>query len=733
MDIMTILDEMATDLQKRLDATHNRSDVSELKGADCKDIIEVSCSYVLIGIRRSSTMAAMIADIGHKIRTTMGFERDSTKAARVGAFVLEAFANQGIIDVEEQPAKSGHTAYHVVSNDEEALTELWEVVPNDKSEHVPFSKKQGDWRSGFHASGLPIARHAPKSVLNSFNYDEHKHVMDALNKLQAQAWEVDAQMLKWYVSATNSKEKSTYIDEDGKCHYAFDFLDPDTDRKARSSMKMEANSVKVIAKKVVDRKFYHIYNCDFRGRIYPNTAFLHEQGSDRAKSLLRLHEKKPLGISGFRWLRIHASNSWGNDKVTLDRRSDFAWDNLMEWISYADAPFVNKGWMAADSCWSFLACCLELKKIVEWMGDGNDERDFLTNLPIFIDGSNNGVQHLTAMSLDETVAPLVNLVPQDLPGDVYMHVADEAWKIVEADYNPTLDDRYHEIFDAMREARKVFETRLNKEQRVAATKHSKDTRESFGDDIKAVTANYWHAVDNKKQRRKVTKRPVMTLGYGGTKFGFKGQILEDTKAISSHFRYMEYTWAIYMGSLIYDVCRGNEDRGIAAALPGPAKMLELFETLAERSVDQDSKFRWNVPVTNFPVVQQYRKPDTKRVWIDFCGKKMRLNIKIMENQSIKKSKQKTAASPNVVHSFDAAHLTMTVNACNFPIATVHDSFGCLAGDMEDLFAIVRETFVEFYDQDPLEQLLRAQNSLDLMPERGSLNVADIQDSDYAFV
>ena len=113
-------------------------------------------------------------------------------------------------------------------------------------------------------------------------------------------------------------------------------------------------------------------------------------------------------------------------------------------------------------------------------------------------------------------------------------------------------------------------------------------------------------------------------------------------------------------------------------------------------------------------------------------KRIQLTIQIMENQKVNKKKQITASSPNIVHSYDAAHLTMTVNACDFPTATVHDAFSCLPADMPVLFEEVRKQFVEFNQQDPLKQLLEAQDSLDLMPVRGSLDLQDILKSDFAF-
>ena len=736
LDNINILVELRDDLHSRLKKVHNRSDVSELKIADELDLIETSASYVLMGIRKQSTLTNIVANIGVRIRDKLGKKRDSVKAAKVGVFIIESFVILGIVKLELLPVSNGHTAYHVQSDDDESLTELWELIPNEKSDHLPQFEQPDQWASGVHSNGLPLVRHAPKSVLNSFNLDDHNVLFNAINKMQNTAWMIDETMLGWYVSASNNKDKATYIDENGEGYYAFDHLDPEENRKARSSMKLEATSIKKIAKKLKGEEFFHIYNCDFRGRIYPNTAYLHEQGSDRAKGLLKLSRGKELGRDGFKWFCVNMANNWGNDKVSISDRFDFTTDNYLNlsWLKFAEDPFKNKGWIKADKPWMFLANCLELKRMDDWIQNDLPLDEFISHTVIYIDGSNNGVQHLTAISQDETVAPLVNLVQTELPGDVYMFIADKCWDIVKDNYDPAKDEQLDMLLKDLIAMKIRFDEKHSKEAHKELVEEISAYREANRDKIKEVTANYWHMVTNPKHRRKVCKRPCMTLGYGGTKFGFKSQIIDDTSKVSGHLRFIEYTWASYMGSLIYDVCRGNEATGMEASLPGPAKMLELFETLAMRAADKEEKFKWTVPFTNFPVIQQYRKPEIKRgVRIAFMGDYLRLNIQIMENQSIKKSKQKTAASPNIIHSFDAAHLTMTVNACNFATPTVHDSFGCLPGDMQELFYEVRNQFVNFYENDPLYNLLDEQGALDLMPQLGTLDIRGILDSDFAFL
>jgi len=189
-------------------------------------------------------------------------------------------------------------------------------------------------------------------------------------------------------------------------------------------------------------------------------------------------------------------------------------------------------------------------------------------------------------------------------------------------------------------------------------------------------------------------------------------------------RYKEKMWVTPMGDLVYDTCYRE--------LKGPAEMLTLFRALAEDANNRDEFLSWHVPVTNFPVVQAYEAPTKTQVNATFQGQRLQLTIQRYEDMKLSRKDQLSGAAPNVVHSFDAGHLTMVVNAAKYPVTMVHDSFGCHIGNMHSMFAEVRNQFVNFYQADPLTDLLTQLNSLDKMPKRGKLNLTHVQQSDFAF-
>lgn len=229
----------------------------------------------------------------------------------------------------------------------------------------------------------------------------------------------------------------------------------------------------------------------------------------------------------------------------------------------------------------------------------------------------------------------------------------------------------------------------------------------------------------------------MTLPYGGTSYGLGEQQINDAKKHGIDLLYhMEHKWGAYMGREVYEDCRISLER--------PMQLLEVFEA-AGRQAEAEGRFlSWKVPITNFPVVQNYTEGVVKKIWIQYGPKQgevlntgyytntLQLAVCFIEETVPSKGKQAQGASPNAIHSLDAAHLTITVNRAEFPITTIHDSFGCLLADMPVLFRLIRETFVELYSSDPLTSLMADIGGDMRNVQLGTLDISLVLDSEYCF-
>lgn len=157
----------------------------------------------------------------------------------------------------------------------------------------------------------------------------------------------------------------------------------------------------------------------------------------------------------------------------------------------------------------------------------------------------------------------------------------------------------------------------------------------------------------------------------------------------------------------------------------------------------DLPIKWTTPA-GFPVVQKYMDKKERRIKTKIGDSIVYLNIKEESSVIIDKNKQKSAISPNYVHSLDAAALMKTVNGClaqnigNF--AMIHDSYGTHAADSVALAATLRRTFVEMFGGEgvnPLEQwknevlasvpepMLAELPDLPILPATGDLDVGEV--------
>ncbi|XP_052603218.1 DNA-directed RNA polymerase, mitochondrial isoform X3 [Peromyscus californicus insignis] len=187
------------------------------------------------------------------------------------------------------------------------------------------------------------------------------------------------------------------------------------------SLRSEALYRLSLAQHLRNRVFWLPHNMDFRGRTYPCPPYFNHLGSDLARALLEFAEGRPLGPHGLDWLKIHLVNMTGLRKCdSLSMRLAFADEVMEEILDSADNPMTGrKWWMEADEPWQTLACCMEVAQAVR----SPDPTAYISHLPIHQDGSCNGLQHYAALGRDSAGAASVNLMPSDLPQDVYREVA----------------------------------------------------------------------------------------------------------------------------------------------------------------------------------------------------------------------------------------------------------------------------------------------------------------------
>lgn len=187
-----------------------------------------------------------------------------------------------------------------------------------------------------------------------------------------------------------------------------------------------------VANKYKDEAMFWVpWSFDFRGRVYPIPTSLSPQGTDFDKSLLYFQEEGPVNEW---WLAFQVATTYGLDKATMEERIQWTDDNhsLISRIAEDPEGTINE-WSSAEEPWCFLAAAIEYDACVI------KKTKATSGLPVSVDATCSGLQHLSALALDKTAAEMVNVVPTTKPSDGYKIVAEKAKEILPPHLHPLIN------------------------------------------------------------------------------------------------------------------------------------------------------------------------------------------------------------------------------------------------------------------------------------------------------
>lgn len=525
--------------------------------------------------------------------------------------------------------------------------------------------------------------------------DEH---MESINIIQATPWRINQFILDVMREAWNSRTLLANIPDpedlpspgrmddetwermsaSARADHKYE-LTKVHERNARMASKRDSFLRRLrIAEDVRDEpSIYFPHFCDFRGRIYPLVQDLHPQGDDLTKSLLMFADGVPLGNTGLYWLAIRLANCAGQDKLPFDERIRWVSEHHDLIIDSARDPLDGSRWWAsikADEPWGLLATCRE------WdMAHQGDPREFHSHLPVPLDGSANGLQHLSLWGRDPVGARATNCSKADQRYDLYTEVAEVVKDLCKTD--------------------------------------------AAAGSAEAVA---WLSAGIE---RKTVKRAVMTTPYGVTDRGIRDQLMSD-----GHVNDVEGN-----RSANADYMKDKIIQALSATVTSAKDIMAWLQIIAFRLAERDIPFRWVTP-TGLTVVQSYYHVTRKKV-STLSGEFIMWD----EDPEIglDKRKQMLAAAPNVIHSYDAAHLAKTVlssfNQGITSFAMIHDSFGTHAGNTSELAITLRKEMASMYQGDVIEAFenyVRTYAPEDFeFPERpkmGSFDPSEVLSARYFF-
>ena len=508
----------------------------------------------------------------------------------------------------------------------------------------------------------------------------NKPFIKAGNKLQQTSWKINKRVLN-----TILKNKSKFDLRNTSKRIEFDI----TTRKAKEIAEWD--------------KFYQYIDYDYRGRVYYAESFLNFQGSDLSRGMMSFANGQKLNQSGQWWLAVHTASSYNKsysidklpnwlegdyksyleeeglksisvDKMTLEDRVRWTNNNMDLIIECARR---DRLCFSCEKPISFLACCYEWESI-------NDNPDHICHMPLPIDGSNNGWQHLGAISKDTNTGRLVGLIPVEIQADFYVQTAKELIKLVP------------EWF---------------KDRRDMKMKHI---------------------------RKGISKRGSMTRAYSAGAEKIAINMYEDCKKEGYHELF----------NITLDDCKmlaKNLITAINTVCPGPLQTMKFLQKIAQKKLENSNQLFWWTP-SGFPVLYQafqtYRMKT--RSILKGIGSNAKSQVKhthldirrgIYDNKPIAdKQKYASGISPNYIHSMDASHMSLVIYDWDKDFGAVHDSFSTHPNDVEDLLELTKKKFIKMYYHDNFFNKIEKTFQVEMpeQPRLGELNIMEVYNSDYFF-
>ena len=613
------------------------------------------------------------------------------KVVRVGDLFIEAYYNCGLVDLYYPQMRDSH---HIV-----LATKRWTDIEPIDTTFLKYSLRSSIPTIPPNISG-PMQMHVEeeKPVIKGnkkpFNLDNNW--VRAADKLQQTGWRVNKKIF----AAMQANEKDFISFKE--------IEDNDAKEQKRRSKNIEWRYTIAKASQLVDYEiFYQFIETDYRGRIYYSEPFFNFQGSDLARGMMQFARGKPMDKHGLFWLAVHTACSYNQsyniddipdwcgadyrtyleeeglesisvDKMTLEDRVQWTNEN-MEWIR--EAGFNSTFYHEAEKTISFLACCSEWHDFNEAVDSGEVYR---THLPIPVDGSNNGWQHLGAISKDSKTGELVGLVPVDIQRDFYVQTAKELYSLTE-------EGRLKDILDSM------------------PMKHI---------------------------RKGISKRGSMTRAYSAGAGKIGENMWFDCKTEDFHEKYgiTEEDCMAFAKILV---------KAINHVCPGPLETMYYLQRLAALAVgDEGDKLEWTTP-SGFEVVYtcNHEKRATTKGTISNYNKYnddcQVFHVAKLETEYPDMRGFMCGISPNYIHSMDAAHMANVINKWNGDFGAVHDSFSTHAPDVELLLGHTKREFIDMYDKENYfdtiqKDLIKEVDEPVEQPLLGDLNIEEIEDSDYFF-
>jgi|GEM_PF-2314000 len=479
--------------------------------------------------------------------------------------------------------------------------------------------------------------------------------------------------------------------------------------------------------------FYLPWKADYRGRLYAETPWLTPQGGDLQRAVLEFARGQVLDERGISALRRHGANLVKTSRlladlaitdrqvVTLAERERWVREHEQEIFASARSPLTESFWREAakkKKTMQFLAFCLAYR---QW----KEAPESPIHLPVQIDGTCNGLQHIAALTGDKDLARSVNVLPQEdgMPGNIYSELAELAASSLGGlsfrgndahRLGLELADRWIAASETRRcwleretakrvvmtipygagetaQARKVLE-------KIAAEVY-REWCEERGDKLdgwKELVA--WKNDKASPGRRTFVARCCRGLFKDQLKdlrklaFSAEDEVVRETA-------YHEWEHVRVLGAYAALAIVRHLRTALSSRYPSVDAFSDWLKRKARASAGLP--LLWLTPL-GFPVCQDKFRVEGSSLTARIGSRTVRIEVQRL-SETVDAEKQKDALLPNLIHSLDATHLALTLESAKAQgmtdIGSIHDCLLCRPNAAFTLGAVVRQAFVALYDPD----------------------------------
>jgi len=621
-------------------------------------------------------------------------DADNTLKASLGALGIEWLLDSDLLEFAYNRVDENNTLYIKISKKLSHLVLNNKTIPLNIPNKLPmivkpkYFKKIDNKAEILGGYLLNDELYQENIIIHNSRLNENSNILenniiyDTINNLSSVGYKINKNVYNFIIK-NNDKFNLTLIN-------ATHPLENKKDRLGKHQL-IELTSFK--SKRFVDESILNIANCyinadeifiptriDYRGRIYCNTSYLNYQGTELAKSLLMFSKGERINIKNkdsINYLKIFGANCFGNklDKKSIYDRINWVDVNFDNIFNFENGILIKQ----AESKLLFIAFCFEFKKYILSKNDENGY--FLTHLPIQLDATCNGFQHISMLGMDKELNENLNIKAStwsDAPDDFYSVIA----YLVKGSLKNKIESNKNEDLDKLESYNRLF---------------------------------------NLDIQRSMIKKCVMTIPYNASRvqsikylkevFEYIGVEDEENNTITNEI-WLKYKqdnnirlknedfWVLYdtLFEVIYEIA------------PSIRKISDYLKTIAKICSTANTFIPWILP--NGLIVKQSYTVMTEIRISPFNYSKYTYNIQKKIKNSMDTRKNIRAFMPNLIHSLDAASLSILINNYFYQydneiknIFGIHDCFSTTFNNMEYIIDTLKLIYISIYsDKKYLENL-----------------------------